>query len=210
MKQLIKPKNKYQEEYIRTVLENKISLITGCAGVGKTAIAVGLACEKFLNGEIKKIVYTRPFVNTGKGIGWLAGSTSDKTRPYFLPALDEFGKYFTTKQMADLRKEKLILIEPLEFMRGSNFYDCYMILAEAQNASKEQIRMFVTRMSNDNTKCILEGDILQCDLHECEFSKFVAKFESGKVRDIATYNLPHEAIVRSKIISSFIRNTDNI
>ena len=209
MQQFIKPKNQYQVEYLRTVIENDITFVHGASGTGKSAIAIGLACEKLLNRQIERIIFTRPFVNAGAGLGFLKGDLTEKCEPYFLPALDEFGKYFTPKDLIELRKIKKIMLEPLELMRGSNYYDSVMIMTEAQNATYEQIRMFVTRMGT-GSKTIVEGDSKQSDSPTQDFIRFVKHFSSKNIKGISTVELPFESIVRSPIIGRFLIETEDL
>lgn len=207
MKSIVRPKNEYQEECIRTMVENTISMISGPAGTGKTSLAIGLACEYLNNQKVDKIIITRPCVNTGEGLGFLPGDKREKTLPYFLPALEELKKYLDKElYQRYMEKEKIIHLEPLELMRGRNFHNAFMILDEAQNCTWEQLTMFVTRMGWDS-KVVLNGDIEQCDLrfHDmCPYEQMIRKVEHKAVPSIGLCELPKQAIVRNKIISLFL------
>lgn len=164
-----KPKNKHQYDLIRSVGENEITIAIGPAGSAKTCCAIYCAYSHFLSGSVKRIIITRPTVETsgikGKSIGALPGDIMEKMSPYMRPIYDEFLAH-CVKTKPDLDKlilEGLIEIVPLEFMRGRNFNDCFVVGDEFQNASATELDMFVTRLGR-NSKMIINGDIIQSDL----------------------------------------------
>jgi len=160
----LKPKTKHQTDYIRTISECDVTICTGPAGSGKTAVAVGLACEYLTNNRIKKIIITRPIVETGRqGLGFLPGTFDEKVHPYLIPVLEEIGLYFNSTEIDKYKSSKIIEVCPLEYMRGRNFHDSFMILDEAQNTTYEQIKMFLTRIGR-NSKAVINGDTDQSDL----------------------------------------------
>jgi phosphate starvation-inducible PhoH-like protein len=158
-----KPKTRNQSGYVRAIAESDVVICSGPAGTGKTAVAVGIACEHLVHGKVNRIVITRPVVEAGRGIGFLPGDANTKLHPYLLPILDEMSAYFADYEVQKMISQNIIEIAPLEFMRGRNFHKCFMILDESQNCTFEQIKMFITRVGN-NSKCILNGDLRQSDL----------------------------------------------
>ena len=159
----LKPKTENQAKYIREMIDSDITICVGPAGTGKTTIAVGVACEQILEGKIDRIIVTRPVVESGKGLGFLPGTFQDKIHPYIVPVFEEMNMYLSQQVTERLIKEKHIEICPLEYMRGRNFHNSFIILDEAQNATYEQIKMLITRMGSQS-KCVINGDIEQSDL----------------------------------------------
>ena len=200
----LRPKTTGQEEYIRTIAENEITLSEGPAGCGKTHIAAGLACEYLLSGKSQKIIITRPAVESGKSLGFLPGEFENKLLPYLLPLLDHF-EYFLGKNETDsLIDRGVIEIAPLNFMRGRTFNNSFMILDEGQNATYEEIKMFLTRIGF-KSKAIINGDASQSDLPHCDandFKKVIKKLENTDLVGIVILN--HLDIVRNPIISKIL------
>lgn len=159
----LKPKTENQAKYIRSMIESDITICIGPAGTGKTTLSVGLACEQILEGKTNRIIITRPVVESGKGLGFLPGTFQDKIHPYLVPVFEEMNMYLSSQVTERLVKEKHIEICPLEYMRGRNFHNSFIILDEAQNATYEQIKMLITRMGS-KSKCVINGDIEQSDL----------------------------------------------
>lgn len=159
----LKPKTENQAKYIRSMIESDITICIGPAGTGKTTLSVGLACEQILEGKTNRIIITRPVVESGKGLGFLPGTFQDKIHPYLVPVFEEMNMYLSSQVTERLVKEKHIEICPLEYMRGRNFHNSFIILDEAQNATYEQIKMLITRMGS-KSKCVINGDVEQSDL----------------------------------------------
>lgn len=205
-----KPKTRNQADYVRAIAESEIVFCTGPAGTGKTAVAVGLACEHLVHGKVNKIVITRPVVEAGsRGIGYLPGTANDKLHPYLLPILDEMSMYFTDFEIQKLMHTNTIEVAPLQFMRGRNFHRSFMILDEAQNASADELKMFVTRMGS-NSKCIVNGDLKQSDLVKDGITGlhiFVEKL--ADIDGVAIQELTAVDIVRNPIISKILAKLDS-
>ena len=162
-KKTLKPKTRNQATYIKCMEHSDITICDGPAGSGKTAVAVGLACQYLQEGRINKIVITRPIVESGKGLGYLPGNFQEKVHPYLVPILEEMNLYLSREKVHTLQDDGTIEICPLEYMRGRNFHQSFMILDDAQNATHEQMKMFATRMGRQS-KCVINGDIEQSDL----------------------------------------------
>lgn len=203
------PKTVNQEKYLKSITENQVVFCTGPSGTGKTALAICLACEHLLEGKIDKIILTKPYVETGKGIGFLPGSISEKTLPY-LTAFEEYLDLFLgIQQKRGLITEGKIEIIAMEFCRGVTFRSCYIILDEAQNASKEILTLMLTRI-DDKSKLLINGDIKQTDL--------IGKFKSGLaeivgklrgVEGIECIEMNKSDILRAGIIRKILERLEN-
>ena len=159
----LQPKSENQAEYLRLITECDVTFCSGPAGSGKTACSVGLACDWILNKKINNIVVARPAIEAGRGLGHLPGSLNEKVQPYMIPVLEEMKKYLGLDTYNSMRATKTIEVCPLEFMRGRTFDDSFTILDEAQNATYEQIIMFITRLGMHST-AVINGDPDQTDL----------------------------------------------
>ena len=203
------PKTKNQADYIRAMSENDITICSGPAGSGKTAVAVGLACEYLQDNKVEKIIITRPVVESGIGLGYLPGSFAEKIHPYLVPVLEEMGRYFKGEEINRMRSEGIIEVCPLEYMRGRNFHDSFMILDEAQNATFDQIKMFLTRIGR-NSKAIINGDPKQTDLYsdmKGGFEKCIDRLDG--IEGISICNLEGTDIVRNDIIAKILNRLND-
>jgi phosphate starvation-inducible PhoH-like protein len=200
----LKAKTKNQEKYIRAIQGNDVTLCTGPAGTGKTAVSVGLACDYLLDGRVEKIVVTRPVIESGRGLGFLPGTFEEKIHPYLIPVLEEMEYRLNTNRVQAYRDEGKIEVCPLEYMRGRNFHNCFMILDEAQNATFEQLKMFITRIGWDS-KAVINGDMDQTDLIHAEqggLDTFLYRLDD--VDGVGIAELTDEDIIRNKIISKIL------
>ena len=203
-RKLLKPKTKNQEEYIRTIAENDVTFCTGPAGTGKTAVAVGLACDYLLDKRVEKIIVTRPVVESGRGLGFLPGTFEEKIHPYLTPVLEEMTYRLGVNRVEAYRRDGKIEVCPLEYMRGRNFHNCFMILDEAQNATFEQLKMFITRIGWDS-KAVINGDIEQTDLIVSDqggLEEFLDRLD--EVNGVGIAELTEDDIIRNKIISRIL------
>ena len=200
----LKAKTKNQEGYIRAIEDNDVTLCTGPAGTGKTAVSVGLACDYLLDGRVEKIVVTRPVIESGRGLGFLPGTFEEKIHPYLIPVLEEMEYRLNTNRVQAYRDEGKIEVCPLEYMRGRNFHNCFMILDEAQNATFEQLKMFITRIGWDS-KAVINGDMDQTDLTHAEqggLDTFLYRLD--EINGVGIAELTDEDIIRNKIISKIL------
>jgi phosphate starvation-inducible protein PhoH and related proteins len=201
----LKPKTKNQSNYIISMSENDVTFCSGPAGSGKTAVAVGLACEHILNLKVEKIVITRPVVESGRGIGFLPGSLIEKVHPYMVPLIEEMKLYLGTEAFNTMRSTNEIEICPLEYMRGRNFHSTFMILDEAQNATFEQIKMFLTRIGV-GSKAIINGDLDQTDLKGDSFGGLNSCIGSlDNLEGVGICKLDYSDIVRNDIIAKILK-----
>ncbi len=202
---------KGQASYINDILKNDITLCSGPAGTGKTAIAVGMACRYLNNTEstIDKIIITRPVVESGRGVGYLPGGVLEKIHPYMVPVLEELREYLGAATLEKYRNGGTIEICPLEFMRGRNFHNTFAILDEAQNCTIEQIKMFITRMGN-GSKIVLNGDTDQVDLPHYSKDSFKRCMNIAQgLNNVAVRQLNYTDVVRSPIYKELLQRLNN-
>lgn len=198
------PKSQNQASYIDSIYNSHITFCHGPAGSGKTAIAVGAACTMLLNGHIEKIIITRPTIDTGKDLGSLPGTFSDKIHPYLVPVLDEMQLYLGSDKLNAYKTANVIEVCPLQYMRGRNFHRSFMILDESQNATFTQIKMFLTRIGNQS-KAVLNGDLDQSDLPNYAkggFQKCIERLTD--IDGLAICHLEATDIVRNGIIHKIL------
>ena len=160
---LLKPKNFAQEMYIESLTTTPVTLCSGPAGSGKTFIVTSVALKKLMANEVDRIVITRPVVETGEKLGFLPGTLEEKLDPYLIPLMDAIEDHIGPTMTKKLIESGKIQIAPLAFMRGRTFNRSFVILDEAQNSTKEQAKMFITRMGYESFFAI-NGDASQTDL----------------------------------------------
>ena len=205
----LKPRTDNQKEYIRTVAENIVTFCQGVAGSGKTHIAVGMALEYLLEEKVKKIVITRPVVESGEKIGYLPGTAEEKLHPYLLPILDEICHFIPMSHYASLKLNNKVEIVPLGLMRGRNFHNAFIIADECQNASYDQLKMLLTRIGNES-KMVLTGDVSQSDLHRSMRGGFIDLIEAlNGVDQIGISELFNQDIIRNPIIGKILTRLDS-
>lgn len=159
----ITPKGPAQRELIRSAQQTDIIIAIGPAGTGKTYLAVALAVEGLLKRRFKKIVLVRPAVEAGEKLGFLPGDISEKIHPYLMPLYDALNDMMESNQVWQMIQDGIIEIAPLAYMRGRTLNDAFIILDEAQNSTREQMKMFLTRLGF-RSKMVVTGDITQVDL----------------------------------------------
>lgn len=205
----LKPRTENQKEYIRIAAENSVTFCQGVAGSGKTHIAVGMALEYLLDNKVKKIIITRPVVESGEKIGYLPGTAEEKLHPYLLPLLDEVNHFISSSHYSGLKTNNKIEIVPLGLMRGRNFHDCFIVADECQNASYDQLKMLITRLGRES-KMILTGDTSQSDLHRHMQGGFYNMMEAlENVDGIGVAKLAFSDIVRNPIIEKILIRLDS-
>ena len=160
---VISPKTQNQKIYIDAIRNNDIVFGNGPAGTGKTYLAVTMAVSALATGEVKSIILTRPAVEAGEKLGFLPGDLAQKVNPYLRPLHDALNDLLGPERAADLIEQEVIEIAPLAFMRGRTLSNAFIILDEAQNTTKEQMKMFLTRIGFDS-RAVITGDSTQIDL----------------------------------------------
>ncbi|MCB1123322.1 MAG: PhoH family protein, partial [Verrucomicrobiae bacterium] len=157
------PKTLNQKRYLEAIFAKEIVFGIGPAGTGKTYLAMAAAIHALLQGEIEKIILTRPAVEAGEALGFLPGDLEEKITPYLRPLYDAIHDMLGKENGDKLMEKGVIEIAPLAYMRGRTLSKAFIILDEAQNTSSEQMMMFLTRLG-DNSRMIVTGDITQIDL----------------------------------------------
>ena len=157
------PRSINQAHYIKALAEYDITFATGPAGTGKTFLAVAWALREVLSKTRKKLVLTRPVVEAGESLGFLPGDLTQKISPYLRPLYDAMEAIIPFETIQRLEETHVIEIAPLAYMRGRSLNNCIVILDEAQNTTREQMKMFLTRLGQ-HSKAIVTGDLTQIDL----------------------------------------------
>ncbi|EDP74769.1 PhoH family protein [Hydrogenivirga sp. 128-5-R1-1] len=168
----ISPKTETQKRYVRAIKDNDVVFGVGPAGTGKTYLAMATALSHLKEQKISKIILTRPAVEAGEKLGFLPGTIAEKVDPYLRPLYDALYDMVDYDKAMYMLERNIIEIAPLAFMRGRTLNDAFIILDEAQNATKEQMKMFLTRIGF-GSKVVVTGDITQIDLPKKEHSGLV-------------------------------------
>lgn len=190
-----------QKEYIRTVVKNHITICTGPPGCGKTHIACGLAVEAMRRGHIEKIILCRPVGTVEKEIGYLPGDIQSKLDPYLRPLFDELAQYLTFEAIKHFISVKRLEIVPLSAMRGRTFKDSFIVLDEAQNATYNELKMFLTRFG-DGSRAVASGDLRQSDLSNSDYGALSTVIDKIHHLDgIGICHLGHDDVVRHRLTS---------
>ena len=200
----IKPKTIGQKKYIESVLKNTITIGVGPAGTGKTYLAVAAAVAAFRERKVNRIILTRPAVEAGERLGFLPGDLQSKVDPYLRPLYDALFDMLGADTYQKYLERGNIEVAPLAYMRGRTLDDSFIILDEAQNTSREQMKMFLTRIGF-GSKVVITGDITQIDLPEDKTSglKVAMKVLDG-IEDIAICQLTGSDVVRHRLVQKII------
>lgn len=194
-----------QRDYAAAIEDHTVTFAIGPAGSGKTYLAVAAAVTAFRRGEVKRIVLTRPAMEAGERLGFLPGDLKEKVDPYLTPLYDALKEMFGTENCAKLTERGAIEVAPLAYMRGRTLNEAFIILDEAQNTTKEQMRMFLTRMGN-GSKCVVTGDVTQIDLPDKQSSGLTEAVRVlCDVDDIAVCRLKGSDVVRSPIVRKILK-----
>lgn len=202
---VVKAKTLGQKNYVKAIEKNTIVMGVGPAGTGKTYLAVAMAVKAFKAHEVNKIILTRPAVEAGEKLGFLPGDLQNKVDPYLRPLYDALFDMFGADTFAKHMEKGTIEVAPLAYMRGRTLDDSFIILDEAQNTTREQIKMFLTRLGF-NSKMVITGDITQIDLPDSNKSGLIDAMRILKnVDDIAVMHFTEKDVVRHKLVQDIIR-----
>lgn len=204
----IKAKTLGQKRYVDAIRKNTIVLGVGPAGTGKTYLAVALAVSAFRAKEVNRIILTRPAVEAGEKLGFLPGDLQQKVDPYLRPLYDALFDMLGPENFQKYQERGNIEVAPLAYMRGRTLDDSFIILDEAQNTTREQMKMFLTRLGF-GSKIVVTGDITQIDLPDGKRSGLVDVIKILKnVEDIETVRFSEKDVVRHKLVQDIIKAYD--
>ena len=212
-KRSVIPRSKKQKEYVRALKTNQVVMSLGPAGTGKTYLAVAVALTMLLEKKVERIILSRPAVEAGERLGFLPGDMNDKIDPYLRPLYDSLHDLYDHEKIQRKIETGVIEIAPIAFMRGRTLKNSFAILDEAQNATRTQIKMFLTRIG-ENSKLVVNGDPSQIDLPNKSHSGLIESQKILKgIKEISIINFDHNDVIRhplvTKIVEAYQKNTDD-
>ena len=203
-KRLISPRSPTQATYIQAIADYELVFGLGPAGTGKTYLAVAKAVEALINGEVDRIVLSRPAVEAGESLGFLPGDLRDKVDPYLRPLYDALYDMLPSQQVAKRLETGEIEVAPLAFMRGRTLSNAFVILDEAQNATSVQMKMFLTRLG-ENARMVVTGDLSQVDLPKGTRSGLWEALEVVEdIKNIAVVHFNANDVVRHQLVTDIV------
>jgi phosphate starvation-inducible PhoH-like protein len=203
-KRKISPRTQNQKDYFQLLNSKDIVFAYGPAGTGKTFLAVAKAVASLQQGLVKKIVLSRPAVEAGEKLGFLPGDLKEKVDPFLRPIYDALYEMMPYDQVEKKLANNIIEIAPIAFMRGRTLEDCFIILDEAQNTTKIQMKMFLTRLGK-NSKMVVVGDNTQIDLISKNDSGLIdASKKLKNIQDIGFIELDQRDVIRHEVVRKII------
>jgi len=201
----IRSKTLGQRAYVEAVRKHELTLAVGPAGTGKTYLAMAMAVVALKAKEVERIVLTRPAVEAGEKLGFLPGDMTQKVDPYLRPLYDALHELMGADSYQRLAERGTVEVAPLAFMRGRTLSDAFIILDEAQNATSEQMKMFLTRLGA-NSRCIVTGDVSQTDLPKDKKSGLVEAVNVLRnVEGVAIVELTARDVVRHELVQRIVQ-----
>ena len=204
----VKPKTMGQKQYVDLIRKKMIVFGIGPAGTGKTYLAMSMAIQAFKSGEVSRIILTRPAIEAGEKLGFLPGDLQSKIDPYLRPLYDALYQIMGAESYLHNSEKGLIEVAPLAYMRGRTLSNAFIILDEAQNATNEQMKMFLTRLGN-GSKIVVTGDLTQTDLPRGTKSGLSIAVQILKnIDDIAVHEFTEKDVVRHRLVQKIIMAYD--
>lgn len=201
---IVKPKTANQRKLVKESEKNDLVFAVGPAGTGKSYTAVALAVRALKNKEVRRIILTRPAVEAGEHLGFLPGDLKEKLDPYLQPLYDALRDMIPVEKLKEMLEDGTIQIAPLAFMRGRTLDRAYVILDEAQNATKSQFKMFLTRMGK-SAKFIINGDETQVDLPRNQQSGLTQAITLlSNVKGISIVRFDEKDVIRHDLVRKII------
>lgn len=202
---IIRARTANQKKLVELSKTNDLLFATGPAGSGKTYTAIALAVKALRNREVKRIILSRPAVEAGESLGFLPGDMKEKVDPYLQPLYDALLDMLPAKKLEEYLQSEVIEIAPLAYMRGRTLNDAFVILDEAQNTTRNQLKMFLTRMGI-SAKFVITGDMSQIDLPKRSDSGLIQAFQILKdIPGIAFVEFSSEDIVRHRLVKEIVK-----
>lgn len=206
---IVKARTENQRKIVEAIEKNDMVFAIGPAGTGKTYTAVALAVRALKNKEIKKIILTRPAVEAGENLGFLPGDLKEKLDPYMQPLYDALNDMIAPEKLSYYIENRVIQIAPLAFMRGRTLDNAFVILDEAQNATENQLKMFLTRMGA-SAKFLITGDITQVDLPKNQPSGLIHAITLlQNIEGIKFIQLDGSDVIRHALVKKIIETYDS-
>lgn len=201
----VKAKTLGQKKYLDAIAKNTITIGVGPAGTGKTYLAVAMAVTAFRQKQVNRIILTRPAVEAGEKLGFLPGDLQQKVDPYLRPLYDALFDMLGAESFQKYLERGSIEVAPLAYMRGRTLDDSFIILDEAQNTTREQMKMFLTRLGF-NSKMVITGDVTQVDLPDGKKSGLVEVIKILKnIKDIDTIRFNEKDVVRHRLVQDIVK-----
>ena len=203
-KRSVIPRSKKQKEYVKSLKNNQIIMSLGPAGTGKTYLAVAVALSMLLEKKVERIILSRPAVEAGERLGFLPGDMKDKIDPYLRPLYDSLYDLLDYDTIQRKIESGAIEIAPLAFMRGRTLKNSFAILDEAQNATRTQMKMFLTRIG-ENSKLVVNGDPSQIDLPNKNQSGLIeAQNILKEIKEIAVIKFDHQDVIKHPLVTKIV------
>lgn len=207
---LVRARTENQQKFVGIVKENDMVFALGPSGTGKTYTAVALAVKALKNKEIRKIILTRPAVEAGENLGFLPGDLKEKLDPYLQPLFDALRDMIPPEKLKYYMENGVIQIAPLAYMRGRTLDNAWVILDEAQNATRNQMKMFLTRMGQ-SAKFVITGDMSQIDLPKNQQNGLLEAYSILKnVKGIGMIEFDKADVIRHKLVKKVLEAYEKI
>lgn len=207
-KKVLKPRTINQQKYIEKILSNELTFGVGPAGTGKTYLAVAIAVSKLLEGEVQRIVLSRPAVEAGEKLGFLPGDMREKVDPYLRPIYDALYDFLNPEEVTKKLETGEIEIAPLAFMRGRTLAKSFIIVDEAQNTTSVQMKMLLTRLGQ-GSRMVVAGDMSQMDLPSGTISGLVEATQILKgIEGVGISEFTSEDVVRHTLVAKIVKAYD--
>jgi phosphate starvation-inducible protein PhoH and related proteins len=201
----IRPRSQGQRRFVESIEERTLTLGIGPAGTGKTFLAIVMAVRALKTRDVARVILSRPAVEAGERLGFLPGDLREKVDPYMRPLFDALGELLDDSLVRKYMERGVLEVAPLAYMRGRTLSDAFAILDEAQNATSDQLKMFLTRLGS-GSKMVVTGDVTQIDLPHGERSglRSAAKRLEG-IEEVGVVELDHTDIVRPPLVAKIVR-----